>query len=463
MSRQREHWGSKLGFILAAIGSAIGLGTLWKFPYVTGENGGGLFVLIYLFCTLFIGLPVFVAELMLGRKAQRGVVGIFSSLSDHSKNWRMVGWLAILAPLLILSFYNVVAGWGLNYIFLSLNGFTTGKDPNAIRGVFEAMYHSGSICLFFQFLFTSIVVGMVYQGVQKGIEHWAKIMTIGLFLILLGLFAYTVTLKGFPEALHFVFAPDLSKLKPSGALTALGLAFFTLSLGHGVMLTYGSYLKEESDLPKAALVVGIADVVVSILAALMIFPIIFTFGFEPDQKAGLIFQTLPILFQQLPGTLIISTTFFILFVFTALTSAIALLEVIIANLMDLYSWSRHKATLWAGIVVFLLGIPCSFAGSKALSDSWSLMSGKSVFETMDYIVSVWILPLSGLFTSFFVGWKLERAMIREEFCKGAKWKWLFRPWLFFMRYVVPLAILLVLCQEAELINLDRWMHHTPSQ
>ena len=274
MKHQREHWGSRLGFIMAVIGSAIGLGTLWKFPYVTGQNGGGLFVLIYLGCTVFIGIPVFIAELLLGRKAQRGAVGIFSSLG--SPNWKIVGWLAVIAPLLILSFYHVVAGWGLNYIFLSLTQFWEGKTPDEIAGVFDTLYESGSICVLWQFLFTAIVMGMVYQGVQKGIEKWAKIMTIGLFVLLLGLLGYSVTLSGFPEAMRFIFYPDLSSLKPSGILTALGLAFFTLSLGHGVMLTYGSYMESSGDLPGTSMIVGIADVVISVLAALMIFPIIFT-------------------------------------------------------------------------------------------------------------------------------------------------------------------------------------------
>lgn len=452
MKHQREHWGSRLGFILAAIGSAVGLGTLWKFPYVVGQNGGGLFVLIYLGCTILIGIPVFVAELLLGRRAQRGAVGIFASLG--SSNWKIVGWLAVIAPLLILSYYHVVAGWGLNYILLTLSQFWEGKSPAQIADVFDVLYRSGDVCVLFQFIFTAIVVGMVYQGVQKGIEKWAKLMTISLFVLLIGLLAYSVTLDGFPKALRFVFSPSVANLKPSGILTALGLAFFTLSIGHGVMLTYGSYMRNSSDIPNASLIVGVSDVLISVLAALMIFPIIFTFGFEPDQHFGLIFKTLPVLFAKLPGTMLISLAFFILFVFTALTSAIAMLEVMVANSVDLWEWSRKKATLVAGGAVFILGVPSALSGRPEMFTNWPLMYQGTFFDTVDALVSVWILPIVALCTAIFAGWRLNKAFIREEFLKGTAYRFLFRPWYFFIRWIVPIAILLVMFQEAGIIDID---------
>ncbi len=454
MKHQREHWASRLGFLMAAIGSAVGIGTLWQFPYVTGENGGGLFVLVYLICTIFIGIPVLVGELILGRRAQRGAVGIFATLAHGSRNWKMVGWLSVASPLLILSYYNVVGGWGLSYVLLSLQQFYRERTTDEIRQVFDILHSSGDICLLFQFLFTLIIVGMVYQGIRKGIEYWSRVMTISLLVILVALFAYSLTLSGFPEAFRFVLSFDASKLRPSGILEALGLAFFTLSLGQGVMLTYGSYMQKSEDIPKISAIVGVADVVVSLLAALVIFPVIFTFGFSPDEKQGLIFKTLPVLFAKLPGALVISTTFFVLFTFAALTSAIAMLEVIVANLMDLYGWSRRKSTLTSGLVVFLIGIPSALSGTHALFPAWLPMYGQTFFQTINSLVNLWILPLSAFLISIFVGWSLPKEDVEEEFKTGSLYGATFPIFRFFLRWIVPIAIFLVVLQQAGLIDID---------
>jgi neurotransmitter:Na+ symporter, NSS family len=455
MKHQREHWASRVGFIMAAIGSAIGLGTLWKFPYVKGENGGGLFVLIYLVCTVLIGIPVFIAELMIGRKAQRGAVGVFMGLAPQSRNWRLIGWLAVASPLLILSYYCVVAGWGLNYVFLSLNQFAYGRSPEEVKGVFETLYHSGDVTLFFQIIFLLMTFGVVFQGIQKGIEYWSRVMTSALLVMLVCLAIYSFTLEGFSEAFHFVFYPDVSKLKPSGVLQALGLAFFTLSLGQGVMLTYGSYMKRSEDIPKTSIIVSLSVVLVSILAALMIFPIIFTFGIAPDQKEGLVFKTLPVLFEQLPGGIVIGTVFFILFVFTALTSSIALLEVIVANLIDLYDWTRKKAAMIATAAVFVLGLPSALSGTTWLFPNWPQMYHKTFFVTIDDLVNAWILPIGAFFTAIFVGWFLNKPLMRIEFASGTAYAKFFSVWHFFVRWIVPVGIFLVLLQEAGIIDIDR--------
>ncbi|MBS0622661.1 MAG: sodium-dependent transporter [Verrucomicrobia bacterium] len=456
MVHQREHWATRLGFIMAAIGSAIGLGTLWMFPYVTGENGGGLFVLIYLICTVFLGIPVFIAELMLGRKSQRGVVGTFTSLSERGQEWKLVGWLSVIAPLLILSYYQVVAGWGLNYVFLSLSDFTRGRGTEEVQNIFDLLYHSADITLLFMVLFAGIVAAMVHKGVQKGIEHWSRIMTIGLLIILLCLIGFSMTLDGFGAAVKFIFYPDPSKLTASGVLRALGLSFFTLSLGHGVMLTYGSYMKRSDDIPKVAFIVATSDVVISVLAALMIFPIVFTFGFAPDQEAGLIFRTLPVLFARVPATILVSTAFFVLFVFTALTSAIAMLEVAVANMMDMQGFSRNKATLIAAVISVVLGIPCALSGTTFLFPQWQAMYGKTYFETINFLVSAWLLPTIALLTSIFAGWVVSTKVQREEFSTGSVFGWLFGLWQLFVRFIVPVAIILVMLQQTGLINIDKW-------
>lgn len=456
MQKPREHWGSRLGFILAAAGSAIGLGTLWKFPYVTGENGGGLFVLIYIFCIFFIGVPIFIAELLLGRKAQRAAVGIFATLSNQSPVWKMAGWLGVGSSFLILSFYSVLAGWGLNYVFMSLTQFYVNRTPEQISAAFDTLSSSADITIFWHAIFMILSMAVVYVGIRQGIEYWSKFMTTGLFILLVGLSFYTMTLEGVGEAIHFLFYPDLSKFKPSGVLQALGLSFFTLSLGQGVMLTYGSYMRKTEDIPKTAAIIGTMIIFVALMAGLVIFPIIFTFGFAPEGGPGLVFKTLPVLFAQLPGALIISTLFFVLFVFAALTSAVAMIEVVAANFIDLMGWSRHKAVLVTGISCFLFGIPSALANTHTLFGNWELIYGKNFFNTVDDIVSLWLLPIGGLMIAIFTGWVLDQELSRLEFAHGTTYKWLWRPWLFFVRWVAPLGIILILLQQTHLINIDNF-------
>lgn len=451
---QREHWGTHLGFILAAAGSAIGLGTLWKFPYVAGQNGGGLFVLIYIFCTFFIGIPVFIAELVLGRKAQRGAVGIFATLTHNSTLWKSVGWLGVASSFLIMSFYSVIAGWGLNYVLMSLNQFYLNRSAQDIGHVFETLEASGDITLFWHFVFTGVTIAVVYQGIKQGIEYWSKFMTSALLIMLLVLCAYSLTLDGFPEAFKFLLYPDFSRFKPSGILEALGLSFFTLSLGQGIMLTYGSYMRRTEDIPRTSALIGFMIVLVSLLAGLMIFPVIFSFGFTPQEGRGLVFKTLPLLFSKLPGALIISTTFFVLFVFTALTSAVALVEVVVANFIDLLGWSRKKAVLITGAACFIFGIPSALSGSNLLFANWSKIYGKTFFATIDDLVSIWFLPIGGLMVAIFTGWVLDEAISKDEFQAGTTWKWMWRPWIFFMKWVAPIAIIFIILQQSGVIDID---------
>jgi len=454
MKKNREHWASSFGFIMAAAGSAIGLGTLWQFPYMTSQNGGGLFVLLFLAFTVIIGVPVFIAELILGRKAQRGAVGIFDSLTKDSK-WKISGWFGVLSAFLILSYYCVVAGWGLNYVILSLNKFYLNKTSEEISAVFNTMFVSADINLLWQVAFLLITAGVVYKGIRQGIEKWSRVLTSTLLILLIALLLYSITLEGFSEALKFIFYPDFSKLRPSGILEALGLAFFTLSLGQGVMLTYGSYMSKNEDIPKTACIVASMNIVISIFAALMIFPIIFTFGFEPQAGFGLVFETLPVLFAKLPGSLVLSTLFFILLVFTALTSSVALLEVIVANLEDLLSWSRKKAVIYSSIAIFIAGIPVALTGSNTLFSNWEILYGKSFFQTIVDVVSQWVLPLAGLFVATFAGWKMQKVDLKEEFSFGTSWAKLFSLWFFFTKWVAPAAIIAIILQRGGLIDLDQ--------
>lgn len=456
MTQQREHWGSRIGFIMATAGSAIGLGSLWRFPYIIGENGGGAFVILYLIFTFLIGIPIFIGELVMGRSSQKGVVEAFSHLSKDTSHWRMAGWLNIISNLLILSYYSVVAGWAVNYTFMSLNQFTSGKTPEQISQIFHIVFTSSEINLFWHFIFMLMTAGVVFGGVRKGIEYWSKILTPALLIILIGMFAFSITLPGFPEALHFTLYPNFSKLTPNAILNALGMSFWTLSVGLGIILTYGSYMKPDSDIPKTGVIIAITSALVSLFAALMIFPIVFSFGLPPSAGPGLVFQTLPILFSQLPATLLLSTTFFILFVFAALTSSISILEMLVANLMELFRWSRKKSVLLSSLACFIMGIPSALSGSKALFPEWEKIYGKNFFDTVNYITGSWFMPLSGLLFAIFVGWFMDAKLASQEFNKGTTLKNSVRYWLFLIRWVAPIGIFLILLQEGGIIDINRW-------
>jgi len=297
--------------------------------------------------------------------------------------------------------------------------------------------------------------GVVYQGIRHGVEYWSKFMTMSLLAMLVVLLAYSFTLEGWGQAAHFLFFPDYSEFRPSGVIEALGLAFFTLSLGQGIMLTYGSYMRSTEDIPKTAAIIGVMIIAVSLMAGMTIFPIIFSFGFEPASGPGLVFQTLPLLFGQLPGALLVSTLFFTLFSFTALTSSIAMLEVLVANFMDLEGWSRQKSVLVAGIGALIFGIPSALSFSGGIFNNWPAIYGKTFFDTMNDLVSIWMLPIGGLLTALFVGWVLDKEISRDEFIEGSTWGKLWKPWMFFMRWVTPVAIVAIILQQAGFLDIDQ--------
>jgi len=453
--KKREHWASSFGFIMAALGSAIGLGTLWQFPYMLGEYGGGYFFITYILCTFFIGIPAFIAELVIGRASNKGAVVAFHTLEKKKTSWAVAGWFGVVVSFLILSYYCVVAGWGVSYFFMSLSNSFQGLDPEQIRLKFDVLYRSAQMNLFWQIIFLLMTAFIVHQGVRKGIEHFSKILMPALLILLVSLLIYSMFLEGFMEAMDFIFRPKAGVMKPSTILSALGLAFFTLSVGQGIMITYGSYMEKSSDIPKTALIIGVMDVIVSILCAMMIFPVLFTFGFASSAGFGLVFKSLPIVFAQLPGAVIISAAFFLLFVFTALTSSVALLEAIVATVLDLTNLSRKKAVWTITCFIFLIGVPCALAGSGTLFANWEVLYGRNFFETMVYLVSVWLLPISGLLVILYTGYKFKCTIVREEFQLNSKLGNLFSLWFFLIRYVAPIAIFLILLQETNLIDLDR--------
>lgn len=455
MNQIREHWTGRIGFLMAAIGSAIGLGILWKFPYTVGENGGGLFLLSYLICLVIVGIPIFIAEIILGRSSQRAAVGAFEHHDPKKGGWKVAGWLGVLASFLIMSFYSVIAGWGMSYILMSLNGFYHNLSGEEVAKAYDTLVHSGDISLLWHFIFTLITTVIVLSGVRKGIEKWAKIMTKVLLALLVLLFLYTLTLDGFGKAVQFIFHPNPADFKLTSVIEALGLAFWTLSIGQGIMISYGSYMKRSSSIVQMCGIVAFSVIVVAVLAALVIFPVVFTFDLPPQAGPGLIFQTLPYLFAKLPGALVLSTMFFTLFVFTALTSAIPLIEVVATNIMELKGISRKKAAIMVGSVTFLFGIPSAFASAGGVFPDWAEIYGMDFLKTIDSLVSIWVIPIGGLLTAIFVGWVLDRKVARSEFTFGTKVPFLYGPWRFFMRWIVPLTILIIIVQKSGLYDFDR--------
>lgn len=444
MKQPREHWGSRLGLILAAAGSAVGLGSIWRFPYVVGANGGGAFVLLYIIFTLILGIPVFIAEVLIGRRSQKGPIQAYGDLRPQSSNWKMAGWLNMLTCFFIVSYYCVIAGWCTSYILMSLGQFWQGKDPQQIRDTYNILANSPDISIFWQLIYIVLNIGIVLAGIRKGIEHWSRILMPAFLMILLGLFGYGMFLKGFPEAVKFVLYPDFSKLSSSSILTALGMAFFTLSVGLGIILTYGSYMKESEDVPKMSLIVAGMTVTISIISALVIFPIVFSYDLPSQGGPGLIFQTMPIVFSQMPGAIFFSTIFFVLVVFIALTSSISLIEVLVANLIENFKMSRTKAAISAGVGIFLFGIPCALSGTNSLFSNWKQIYGRDFLATVDNLTADWMMPFAGLFAVLFVGWFLDKNIVKDEFCKGTTLTKLYPWWRFSVRWIAPIAVIIII-------------------
>lgn len=444
----REHWGSRIGFILAAMGSAVGLGNIWRFSYVVGENGGAAFLLIYVLCVALIGLPIIMAEFMIGRRAQSDAVGSFQKIAP-GKQWHIAGFMGLASSFIILSFYGVVAGWTLKYFFAYLTGGISLASGGSYTDYFVNFITHKTAPLLWQGLFMAATIGIVLGGVKKGIEIANKILMPTLALLVVGMAAYSLTLGGASQALNYLFKPDWSVLaNPSVYLAALGQAFFSLSLGMGALITYGSYLSKSEKLPGAALSVGVLDTAFAIVSGLVIFPAVFAFGSNPGSGAGLVFFTLPGIFALMPGGWLVAPLFFFLLAMAALTSAVSLLEVPVAYFMRAFNFDRKRITIILGIIIFVLGIPSSL-GQGTLSHIRPI-AGLDILDSMDFIASNILLPLGGLIIALFVawGWKKSDALSESDLGDTA----LNRIWLFMLRYVAPVAITLVFLVKVGFIK-----------
>lgn len=432
---EREQWGSKIGFILAAAGSAVGLGNIWRFPYITGQYGGAAFVVVYMALVIIIGSSVMLAEMAIGRKAQLNAVGSFQKLAGGL--WPIVGWMGIVSGFTILSFYGVIGGWTIKYFFHSFTGLMAESAAGKAGDVFGAFVSNPTMVIAYQAVFMITTVWVVYKGVGEGIEKYCKFLMPALFLILFVLIARSVTLEGAAKGLDFYLKPDFSKITGTTIAAALGQAFFSLSLGMGCMITYGSYVDKQTTLPSSAVQVCVIDTMVAFLAGLVIFPAVFAFGVDAGAGPGLTFVTLPSVFAMMPGAMIWSALFFLLLYIAALTSAISLLEVVSAYFID-RGWSRPKAAIIMGFLIFALGVPCATSLSGAPK-----VYGKDFLDAMDFLSSNVLLPLGGVFISLFVGWFWTADARKEVTNEGTHSFGLMEIWIWICRVVAPAAILYI--------------------
>lgn len=449
-----EQWSSGLVFILAATGSAVGLGNLWRFPYLVGENGGGAFVLVYLACILLVGLPIMMAEVMIGRRGRRSPINTLKLVAQEEGRthlWQLVGWLGVAAGFLILSFYSVVGGWALYYSLQALLGSFSGISGEAASAMFGGLVGSPALVVIWHTLFMLILFGIVVAGVRNGLQRAVTILMPLLFALLVILVLYGMTTGAFGQTLHFMFAPDFSVIDGRTVLTALGQAFFTLSLGMGAIMVYGAYLPTAEHIPRATCWIVGMDTLTAIIAGLAIFPIVFSVGMEPGAGPGLVFETLPVVFGSIPFGFLLGILFFILLSVAAITSGISLLEPAVAYLIESTPLGRRWATGLIVGTIWLLGIAAGLS-----LNVWSgvrILPGleANIFGTLEFIANDLMLPLGGLFIALFAAWFMRRATVAEEL-DLAHHGITYRLWMVATRFIAPAAVILVFLNATGLFG-----------
>lgn len=441
---RRDGFTTTFGVLVATLGSAVGLGNIWKFPSLTGTNGGAGFLLVYLMATLLVGLPVMMVETMLGRAARANAVNTFERVAPRRQWWwKSIGWMGFAAALLILAFYSVVAGWVYAYIFKAVSGEIATTDPKVAAAIFSGLVANPLSSLLWQWVVLGVTGGIIMLGVAKGIEAVARKLMPLLFILLLVLCLRSLTLPGAMAGLNFLFSPDLAKITPAVLLTALGLAFFKLSIGMGTMLTYGSYFRANQDIPLTSMRVMLADLSVSLLAGIAIFPAVFAFGFEPAAGPSLVFMTIPAVFTAMPGGTVFMTIFFVLTAIASVGAMLSLLEVPVAILSERFALGRKRASLLTILAIVLLGVPAAL--SQSLSAELKLF-GMNPFDLFDFISSNVLLPLGGILICLFVGWvyglpEMERQLSNDGELRNSR---LVKTVFFLIRYITPMSIAAVL-------------------
>ena len=458
MAEQRTsihgQWTNRTVFILAATGSAVGLGNIWKFPYITGENGGGTFVLVYLLCIGLIGIPIMMAEIMLGRRGKQSPINTMIALAkeEHrSPGWVWLGWMGVIAGFLILSYYSVIAGWAMSYVFRTGGGMFLGVTADGVNSIFTDLVGDPERLLAWHTIFMVMTMMVVARGVKNGIEKAVTLLMPLLFGLLIVIVIYAMTTGYFMEGVRFLFTPG--SIDGKGILIAMGHAFFTLSLGMGAIMVYGSYLSEDHSIVQAAIWIALADTVVALLAGLAIFPIVFANGLEPGAGPGLIFQTLPIAFGHMQGGTLVGVVFFTLLVFAAWTSAISLIEPAVAYLVENKGLTRIYASVVIGVLTWVVGLGTVFSFNiwkeKTVSIPY-IFDNFTFFDTLDYLTANIMLPLGGLFIAIFAAWVMREQSTRDEL---ATYPFIYGVWRILVRFITPLAVIVVFLNAVGAIKI----------
>ncbi|MGC9457016.1 MAG: sodium-dependent transporter [Halothiobacillaceae bacterium] len=412
--QSHPQWSSRWAFVLAAAGAAVGLGNIWKFPYITGENGGGAFVLVYLLCLAVVATPVMIAEIMIGRRSRLNPIQGVARLAKESqapRAWHGLGWIGVAAGFIILSYYAVVMGWSLSYIFRAGSGEFAGLDADGARSLFGDLVSDPERLLLWHTLAMVMTTIIVARGVRGGLELATRWLMPMLLLLLIVLMGYNIGTSGFMQAVEFMFSPDFSSLTAQSVVVAMGHAFFTLSIGMGTIMVYGSYMPAGTSIPRVTLAIVAADSIIALLAGLVIFPVVYTHGLDVSEGVGLVFMTLPIAFGQMPWGELFALLFFILLSIAAWTSSISMIEPAVSYLTDRFSFSRTAAATWVGLGAWTLGLLSVF--SFNLLENWTLF-GKTFFGVADFLASNLLLPLGGMLIALFAGWAMKRRFAAEE-------------------------------------------------
>lgn len=442
-NNERGSWGSRIGFLLAAAGSAIGLGNIWKFPYLTGAYGGAVFIFTYVGLLILVGFTIMLAELIIGRHSQNGPVGAYRAIKQK---WAWAGFVGILASYLILTYYSVIGGWIIKYIVSAITGNFNTTDVDALGGIFTTFIGKPFEPLIYHALFMIMTLGIVMGGIQGGIEKASKIMMPALFVILIAVVIRAVTLPGAMAGLEYMLKPDWSKFGIDVVIAALVQVFFSLSLGMGVIITYGSYLGKDENLTTSAVQIPIMDSAAALLAAFAILPAVFALGYNPSAGPGLLFITLPGVFAKMPMGSFFGVLFFIFVLFAAVTSSISLLEAAVTYVVDEFKMERKKATILLGLLAFLIGVPSSLANGAF--GSVTFISGMNFFDSISYVAENLFLPLSAFALSIFIGWVWGVDKALDEATNGGTIKFgMAKLWAFSIKYLAPIAIGYILIQS----------------
>ena len=445
-------WTNRTVFILAATGSAVGLGNVWKFPYIAGENGGGTFVLVYLLCIALIGIPIMMAEILIGRRGKQSPINTMTALAKEEKRnpgWVWLGWMGVAAGFLILSYYSVIAGWAMSYVFRTAGGMFIGMTADGANSIFSDLISDPERLLAWHTIFMVMTMVVVARGVKKGLERAVTLLMPLLFGLLILIVIYSMTTGYFMEGVNFLFTPG--PIDGKAILIAMGHAFFTLSLGMGAIMVYGSYLSDEHSITEASILIALADTAVALLAGMAIFPIVFANGLEPGSGPGLIFQTLPIAFGHMQGGTLVGVIFFTLLVFAAWTSAISLIEPAVAYLVENKGVNRIYASVWIGGFTWFVGLGTIFSFNiwedKTLTIPY-LFENLTFFDTLDYLTANVMLPLGGLFIALFAAWVMRKESTQHEL---KTYPVIYKVWRFLVRYITPVAVIVVFLKAVDAI------------